>query len=134
MQKDKKKRLWKVVKELLKDPLLTTREIEEKTWISKSTVANYINNDLDTVGLKDERILNITNKDFELMNLIQEEKFRRLQEDKENINNSDINRWEETATKRYTLFRWNATDDKGWLKSLSDLSDLELMNMINGDK
>jgi hypothetical protein len=39
------------------------------------------------------------------MNIIQDEKFRRLQEEKEKINNTDINKWEETATKRYTLFR-----------------------------
>lgn len=130
MQKDKQKRLWKVVKELLKDPLLTTREIEEKTWISKSTVANYINNDLDTVGLKDDRIINITDKDFELMNLIQQEKFRRIQEEKEKINNTDINKWEETATKRYSLFRWNATDKQWWL-NYSNYSDLELINLLN---
>lgn len=133
MRVDKIKNTSKVLKEILTDPLLTEREIAEKTWVSKSSV-NRAMQEMGQIGAKDEKILKITNKDFELMNLIQEEKFRRLQEDKENINNSDINRWEETATKRYTLFRWNATDDKGWLKSLSDLSDLELMNMINGDK
>lgn len=47
MRVDKKKKLWKVAEELLNNPLATTREVSENTWVSKSTVANYINNDLD---------------------------------------------------------------------------------------
>lgn len=130
---DRKKNEWEVIKEFLENPLQTLREVEEKTWISRTTVWN-IKNNLDKTWQKDDRIVNITDKDFELMNIIQEEKFRRLQEEKDRINNTDINKWEETATKRYTLFRWNATWKDWWLKSLSDLSDLELMSMLDGDK
>lgn len=123
MQKDKKKRLWKVVKELLKDPLQTTREIEEKTWISKSTVANYISKDLDTFGQKDDRIISLTDKDFDMMIKIQEEKFKRL-EKPEDINHNDLDKWENTATRRYTLFRWDATDEKWWLKNIENVEIL----------
>ena len=130
---DRKKNEWEVIKEFLENPLQTLREVEEKTWISRTTVWD-IKNNLDKTWQKDDRIVNITDKDFELMNIIQEEKFRRLQEEKDRINNTDINKWEETATKRYTLFRWNATWKDWWLKSLSDLSDLELMSMLDGDK
>lgn len=118
MQKDKQRRLEKVAKELLNNPLQTTRELEEKTWVSKSTIASYISNDLDTLGQKDERIITITEKDFELLNLIQEEKRRRLNEEKEKINNNDIDKWEQTATKRYMLFKWEATDKEWWLKEV----------------
>lgn len=130
---DRKKNEWEVIKEFLENPLQTLREVEEKTWISRTTVWD-IKNNLDKTWQKDDRIVNITDKDFELMNIIQDEKFRRLQEEKEKINNTDINKWEETATKRYTLFRWSATWKDWWLKSLSDLSDLELMSMLDGDK
>lgn len=118
MQKDKKRRLETITKELLENPLQTTRELEGKTWISKSTIANYINNDLDTIGQKDERIISITEKDFELMNLIQEEKFRRIKEEKEKINNTDINKWEEAATRRYQIFKWDITNAEWWLKEV----------------
>jgi hypothetical protein len=36
---------------------------------------------------------------------IQKEKKRRLKEESEQINNSDIDKWEQTATRRYSLFR-----------------------------
>lgn len=133
IRNDKAKNVAKVLKEVIKDPLLTEREIAEMTWVSKSSV-NRAMQEVGQIGAKDDRIVNITDKDFELMNIIQEEKFRRLQEEKDRINNTDINKWEETATKRYTLFRWSATWKDWWLKSLSDLSDLELMNMLDGDK
>lgn len=124
---DKKKKLWKVAEELLNNPLQTIREVSEKTWVSKSTVANYINEDLDKLGQKDERIIAITDKDFELMNLIQEEKFRRIKEEKDKINNTDINKWEETATRRYQIFKWNITDKNWGLNSLD-----EILNQIQG--
>jgi hypothetical protein len=38
------------------------------------------------------------------MKQIQEVKFKRLQED-EQINNNDLDKWENTAVKRYSLFR-----------------------------
>lgn len=127
---DRKKHEWEVAKEFLKNPLQTLRDVEKATWISRTTVWS-IKNNLDKIWQKDERIINITDKDFDLMNIIQEEKFRRLNEEKEKINNTDINKWEETATKRYTLFRWSATDNNWWLNSLSDLSDLELIELLN---
>ena len=127
MQKDKKRRLEKVTKELLNNPLQTTREIEAKTWISKTTVANYINNELATLGQKDERIVSITDKDFELMDLIQLEKLRRMNEEKEKVNNSDIDKWEQTATKRYMLFKWDATDKDWWLNNINTI-----LNQIQG--
>jgi hypothetical protein len=47
------------------------------------------------------------------MKKIQLEKFRRMEEEREQLNNSDIDRWENTASKRYSLFRGTATDESG---------------------
>lgn len=121
---DKKKKLWKVAEELLNNPLQTIREVSEKTWVSKSTVANYINEDLDKLGQKDEKIITITDKDFELMSLIQEEKFRRMKEEKDKINNTDINKWEETATRRYQIFKWDITNKEWGLKNITEIDIL----------
>lgn len=118
MQKDKKKRLWKIAKELLKDPLQTTRELEKKTWISKSAIANYINNDLDTLGLKDPKIVLLTDKDFNCIVLWVEEIERRLK-DKEELNKmrvTEISQVIKDNTARYTLFRWDATNLEWWSK------------------
>ena len=124
MQKDKKKRLWKIAKELLQDPLQTTRELEKKTWISKSTIANYINNDLDSLGLKDEKIIKLTDWDFEMMQLIQQKKFKRLQDTEKPVDDNNLNQWDREAKARYSLFRWDATDDTWALKTITDINIL----------
>jgi hypothetical protein len=56
-------------------------------------------------GTKDDRIISLTDKDFEMMQDIQKEKFRRLKEEKNELNNSDINQWDKTAQARYSIFR-----------------------------
>jgi len=129
MQKDKKKRLGKVATELLKDPLLTTREIQKKTWISKSTVANYINNDLDTLGLKSDFVLQVTDndkiiiQDAQFINMFALWKIKKSMEDDSNYLIelrdakivSDIAR---ESTARYSLFKWNATDNNWGAKEI----------------
>jgi hypothetical protein len=61
--------------------------------------------EMGQIGAKDDKIIKLTDEDFDLMISIQKEKKRRLDEEKDKINNSDIDRWEQTATKRYSLFR-----------------------------
>jgi len=112
---DKKRNVDKVAAELAKNPLATERELAKETGVSKSAV-NRAKKEVGRSGVKDDRIVHLTDKDFELMQLIQSEKERRLYEEKDKINNCDINRWEETAVKRYTLFRGDATDEKGGAK------------------
>ena len=99
---DKKKSLDKIVASLVKNPLQTERQIAKDTWVSKSSV-NRLKEEAGQIGPKDFRIQNLLDKDMELMLLIQNEKFRRLNE-KEDINNSDIDKWEATATKRKAIF------------------------------
>lgn len=125
MQKDKQKRLSIVTKELLKDPLATTREIEEKTWISKSTVANYISNDLDTIGQKNKDIIEITDIDKQAIKLAQRIIIQSLEK---HVEKSEASGWlwlqealqaswlAKESTARYSLFRWSATDNEWWLK------------------
>ena len=114
---DKKKNIDKVTASLVKDPLQTEREIANNLWISRST-AHIMKKEIEQSQAKDERIISLTDEDFALMQDIQSEKKRRLREEKEQINNNDIDKWENTATKRYTLFRWDATDENWALKEV----------------
>jgi hypothetical protein len=68
---------------------------------------------MQQTATKDDRILWLTDKDFELMTKIQEEKLRRMNEEWKELNNADIDKWDNTSSKRYSLFRWDATD-KDW--------------------
>lgn len=122
MRADKKANIAKVAKVALLEPLLTRDEIAEKAWVWTWTASRALA-DLDENGRKDDRIIGLTDKDFELMKQIQEVKFKRLQED-EQINNNDLDKWENTAVKRYSLFRWSATDEQWGLKGIESIDIL----------
>ena len=122
MRVDKAKNISKVAKELLENPLQTERELANNLWIWAWTV-NRAKQELEQNGAKDDRIIWLTDKDFELMKQIQEVKFKRLQED-EQINNNDLDKWENTAVKRYSLFRWSATDKEWGLKQIESIDIL----------
>lgn len=62
-RKDKLKNKITIAKEVLKDPLLTDRQIESKTWVSKS-VANRARQELGQYGTKDPIISEICKQDI----------------------------------------------------------------------
>jgi hypothetical protein len=69
---------------------------------------------------KDDRIIWICDKDLEIIKLWQAELERRLK-DKKAL--SKMRSWEISQviaenTRRYTLLRWNATDENGWIKKV----------------
>ena len=122
MRVDKAKNIANLSKELLDNPLQTVREIWNTLDLDFWTVAK-LKKELPQIATKDDRIIWLTDKDFELMQKIQEVKFKRIADD-EQINNSDIDKWEQTATKRYTIFRWDATDKDWGLKTIDSIDIL----------
>ena len=122
MRTDKKRNIADVAKEVLSNPLLNQREIAEKTWLSLGNVNDKLNI-LEQEGKKDDRIIWLTDRDFELMKKIQDVKFKRIETD-DIINNNDLDKWENTAVKRYSLFRWSATDKDGGLKGIESIDIL----------
>ena len=100
-RKDKVKNIDKVAASLAKNPLQTEKELCKDTGLGKWTVWRA-KKEVGEYGEKDFRIQNLLDKDMELMDLIQQEKFNRLKENK--INDTDIDRWENTATKRKAIF------------------------------
>lgn len=120
---DKKKNIDKVAASLAKNPLQTVREVEKDTWVSRTTVAKA-KNSLDKAWQKDDRIVNLTNKDFELMQLIQQRKFERMENKISPVNDSDLNNWDKEAKARYSLFRWEITDGEWWIKDTTAIDKL----------
>lgn len=129
---DKKRNIDKIAAAILANPLATVREIAEMTGISKSTVAEHIKSDeVGLAGAKDDRIISLTDKDYNILEKIQEIKLSKLTTKPEDISNSDIDKRDNTATKRYSLFRWDATDKEWGLKNnIKELSDDELLSKI----
>lgn len=118
---DKTKNKIKVIKELLRDPLQTEREIAEQTNIGKSSV-NRAKKEMGQNGVKSNIIDEIIKKDAEIVKLTQAEIQRRILEERWKVSTRDlISAWDVSA-KRYTIFKWDVTDDEWWLKSISDIS------------
>lgn len=126
MRIDKAKKVSSVTKELLENPLQTVREVAEKTGVSKSSVASYIQEDLDKLGLKDDRILWITDTDLSILTIGQREIERRLndKEEVEKMRTVEISQVIKESTARYSLFRWSATDKEWGLKGIESIDIL----------
>ncbi len=122
MRSDKAKNIAKVARVVLADPLLSRDEVAMKAGVSQWTASNVLA-ELDESWRKDPRIVWLTDKDFELMESIQSVKFKRL-ETPENINDNDLDKWENTAVKRYTIFRGKATDEQWGLNNIESIDIL----------
>lgn len=134
MRIDKQKKLASVTNELLENPLQTIREVSEKTWVSKSSVANYINEDLDKLGHKDENIIKITDSDLSIVTIGQREIERRLndKDEVEKMRTVEISQVIKESTARYSLFRGSATDSEWGLKEwLKEYTTAELLAMTD---
>ena len=119
---DKKKNIDKVTASLIKNPLQSQREVAKDVWIGLWTV-NRAKEEMEQNGTtKDDRIINLTDKDFELMQKIQKRKFERMDDKEKPVNDNDINSWDREAKARFTLFRWEATDKEWWSKEVLILS------------
>lgn len=119
------KNIEKVAKERLLNPLATTREIEEITWIDHSTVSR-IDWQLQQTATKDGRILSITDKDLSIVEKGQQEIDRRLSDSQElaKMRTNEISTVLKDSTARYSLFRGNATDEQGGLKNIETIEIL----------
>jgi len=116
---DKLRNRAKVIKATLKDPLKSQREIAKEQWVSDKTVSR-VQKEMSQTVLKDDRIVGICEADLEIIKLWQAELIRRLW-DKKAL--SKMRSWEISQvlaenTRRYTLLKWDATDEQGWIKQV----------------
>ncbi len=107
-----------MAKSILKNPLKTQREIANELNISVWNVNDKLNK-LEQEAKKDDRIIGITDKDLENITKMQRVISEKI-DDKKEMSQTRI--WElaqamREATARYSLFRGNATDNQGWLRS-----------------
>lgn len=116
---DKLKNRAKVIKATLKNPLKSQREIAKQVWVSKGTVSN-VQHELGQSWPKDDRILWICDADLEIIKLWQKIIQDKLNDKKtvKNMKASEVSQVIAENTRRYTLLRWNATDENGWIKKV----------------
>lgn len=92
----------KVIAQKINNPDLSTRDIEEKTWVGKSTVARFLNADLGQIGTQSERIANLYDRNEILQSLADERIQKALENWEENIRLSEL------ITLRDSTFKQNA--------------------------
>ena len=116
---DKLKNRAKVIKATLKNPLATQREIAKQQWVSLWTVHN-VQKEVEQTWTKDDRILWICDKDLEIIKLWQKIIQDKLNDKKtvKKMKASEVSQVIAENTRRYTLLRWNATDENGWIKKV----------------
>ena len=119
---DKQRNIDKVTAELVKHPLATEREIAKMSQISNST-AHVIKKEIKQNQAKDDRILSLTDKDFDLTQNAVQEQLKRLANKPGKISNSDLISMARESSRRYQIFRGNITDKHGGKKTISDVLD-----------
>ena len=123
MRKDKKENVDKVSAELVKDPFTTARQLVEKTWLWLWTAHRAIK-DVERTGTKDDRIINLTETDLDIVRLAQMWILEKLtdEEERKKMRWTDLAQIAEKSEKRYTIFRGSVTDDQWGLKSISEIN------------
>lgn len=105
---DKLKNRINYVKEVLADPLRTDREIAKAMGVSHVTVQQSRKETYQILP-DSELIEKLLESDLEIQERIAEIKKARLSEP-DKVNNGDLDKWEQTATKRRQLLTGNPTD------------------------
>lgn len=129
---DKLKNRAKIIKAVMKDPMQSQRDIASKVNISVSTVNEHMK-DLPKTS-KSEHVEQILKKDLEIVNLATDILKNRLTLAKEDpdskMSTRDVIASADVSAKRYSLFKWDATDEEWWLKSIHDFT-FDSMNGTN---
>lgn len=97
----------------IKDPEKSLRDIEKETGVKKDAAWDIINKDLPELATSSDILKNLLEKDLEILDAIQKRKAERIKDKEKPVNDNDIDKWDNTATKRRLLFenkgKW---DDK----------------------
>ena len=116
---DKLRNRAKVIKATLQNPLASQREIAKQQWVSHETV-NRVQKEMWQTVTKDDRILWICEADLAIIKLWQKIIADKLNDKKyvKKMRASEVSQVIAENTKRYSLFKWDATDEQGWIKQV----------------
>jgi hypothetical protein len=94
--------------------------VAKDTWLGNWTV-HRAKEEVEQTGAKDDRIVNLTDRDMNCIELWVRELERRLGDKMElkEMRASEISNVIKENTARYTLFRWTATGKDGGLKEVT---------------
>lgn len=131
MRSDKVKNIAKVASARVKKPLASQREIARDIWLDDKTVSN-LEKELPQISAKSEHIEAIIAKDLQIVNLAQQILQDRLEAKPDDISTRDIIASADVSAKRYSLFKWDATDKEWGMKDVTSiLSEIQWLKQNN---
>lgn len=116
---DKLKNQKKIIKEVIKNPFATQREIASAAWVSVATANDHINS--IPKANKSEQVNKIIDKDIEIVETAQLILHKRLKDNEKDMSTRDIISMADVSAKRYSLLKWSATDQEWGLKSINEI-------------
>lgn len=116
MRRDRENTVEAIAAELIKDPLATQKELAKRAGVSERTVERRIEQVAEVVG-KDERIVSLTDADYEIVQLTQSLTMDKLktEEEAKKISPRDLAYIGDVSAKRYSLLTGNVTNESGGL-------------------
>ena len=129
---DRVSNINKVAKVVLANPNMKQAKLAKLAWVSQWTISNTLE-ELNKLN-KNPQIVQICAKDLEIIQVAQDLALEKLMDKKYNkkIRVSEIASLISDNTRRYTLFKWDITNNDWWLNQMIAKSDLELLAMLDG--
>jgi DNA-binding MurR/RpiR family transcriptional regulator len=118
---DKARNVDKVIAEIVKNPLQSIREIAEDTGLGKSTVARALI-EVGQNGTKDDRIVALTDLDFDLTYVSVKELKRRAEETPDKVTTGEFIAMARESGVRFSRLVGDITDGKGGLRPINIIS------------
>jgi len=135
MRTDKAKNIKALKNELLKDPLQTEDQLAEKLWVNRKTI-NRLKEEMPEIvqTAKNNYIFDVTEKDKEIIWLAQDITHSELWKVQKQLDDWDrrltikdiktISEISKESTTRYTIFKWDVSDDEWGLKNITSIEIL----------
>ena len=124
---DKIRNRAKVLKEIIKDPTQSQRDIAKKIGVSKSAVTWHMKDIPKSPKVAHiEKVIESDAKIVELWQKILIQRMQLAEEDPKAVSTRDVISATDLSGKRHMLLQGNVTDDNWWLKDMSTLKDMTL--------
>lgn len=121
----------KVAVAVAKNPNWTLHEIAEDAWVSHQTVSNKL---WKLWTVKEKWLEDLLSVDIQIVQSATIEINKRINDEEEvkKIKATELSQIAQHSTDRYMKFRWDATDEKGWLnmQRVQTASVEELLQLI----
>lgn len=118
---DKIKNKAKVIAKVIANPLATEREIAKETWLWNWTIHNHLK-ELEQNWAKSQAIEKIIEQDAKIVNIAQSILVSRMENTPDKVSTRDLISASDISAKRYSIFKWEATNKEWWLKEIKNIT------------